>query len=99
MASTNKTRQSLKAATASERAAPTAAGPGRVVRQFRQILLWPLQLMRCDRGAKTDNWDLLAAIIGAADSHWTETSDALPDDPGLLQEHAYREFVSFLPHV
>ncbi len=38
-------------------------------------------------------------IANGAGSRWREINDEFPDDASLLQEHAYREFVSFLPHV
>jgi hypothetical protein len=100
MGSTNNTDpQSPKSPDIGERAARPASGSGRLVRQFRQILLWPLQLIPSQEGTQTRDGDLLAAIANGADSRWAEINDEFPDDPSLLQEHTYREFVSFLPHV
>lgn len=100
MASTNKTDPQLPdGPEIGERAARPAAGSGRLVRQFRQILLWPLQLIPPEQGTQTLGGDLLAAIADGADSRWAEITDEFPHDPSLLQEHTYREFVSFLPHV
>jgi hypothetical protein len=100
MASTSNTvPQAPKSPEAGERAARPAAGSGRMVRQFRQILLWPLQLIPPPQGTQARDGDFLAAIANGADPRWTEINDEFPDDPGSLQEHTYREFVSFLPHV
>lgn len=90
-------REPISAPSAS--AAALASDPGRTVRQFRQILLWPLQLMPGEREGQGGGGDQLAALMCGAESPWVETDTAIPDDPGVLREHAYREFVSFLPHV
>jgi hypothetical protein len=95
----NTVPQSPKSLDIGERAARPAAGSGRMVRQFRQILLWPLQLIPSPQGTQAHGGDFLAAIASGADPRWTEINDEFPDDPSSLQEHTYREFVSFLPHV
>jgi hypothetical protein len=78
-----------------------AAGSGRFVRQFRQIVLWPLQLMPLQESASTQShhWDLLTSPTDGAECCWTEIGDAFPRDPSLLREGHYREFETFLPHV
>ncbi len=73
--------------------------PRRAVRQFREILLWPLQLLPCERDTQTDHRDAPSALAASGTSHWAETASAIPVDPRALKEHVYREFVSFLPHV
>ena len=68
-----------------------------VVREFRQILIWPLQLMP-QPGSETverQHWDVLTAAAGGADQSWTE----IDYDPGSLTEAQYRQFETFLPHV
>lgn len=71
---------------------------GRCVRQFRQILLWPLQLMSLRQGVQIQNhWELLKDYGG--DNPWSELSDGFDNDSGVLQERQYSEFVTFLPHV
>lgn len=95
----NADSQSSNSPEMAERAARPAAGSRRLVRQFRQILLWPLQLMPSDQGTQIGDWDFLAALSKGADSRWSEVTDAFPADPSSLQEHTYREFVSFLPHA
>lgn len=74
-----------------------AAAGGPLVRQFQQILLWPLQLMplKPDAGVK-NHWEALAAQGSGV---WAELDDEFTDDPRQFAERYYREFVSFLPHV
>ncbi len=78
----------------------SASHSGRVVRQFRQVLLWPLELTLFQHEAqiRRRHWDLLTANPGVK-SLWTEVNDEFPIDPGSLQERHYREFATFLPHV
>lgn len=64
------------------------------VEAFRQILLWPLQLMPLPPGSPQP-WESLA-VPGAP---WIELEDEYPADAALYQERHYREFVAFLPHV
>jgi hypothetical protein len=78
-----------------------AAGSGRFVRQFRQIVFWPLQLIPPQERAHTRSldWDLLTARAGGANGPWKEIAGAFPRDPSSLSEAHYREFETFLPHV
>jgi hypothetical protein len=65
------------------------------VQHFRQIVLWPLQLIAPDwrRG------DGFHTMLGASEtSPWRLVDDEFGPD-GALEERHYREFVSFLPHV
>lgn len=72
--------------------------PERRVRDFRQILVWPLQLMPCAGGALSENpWDMLKALC--ADPRWAEVEDEFGADPAAFQERHYNEFVAFLPYV
>ena len=73
--------------------------PRRTVRQFREILLWPLQLLPRERDTQADNCNSPSALLAGGNSHWAESASAIPVDPRALKEHVYREFVSFLPHV
>jgi hypothetical protein len=66
-----------------------------VVREFRHMLLWPLQLRRLSRGAGFNHpWEVLAANPGP----WKAVKDNL-----LIEDDScnagYREFVYFLPYV
>jgi hypothetical protein len=68
-----------------------------VVRHFRQILLWPLQLMPIDPGAQIQkHWDQLDRTKGA--HPWHLVIDEI-GDPASFRERHYSEFVTFLPHV
>ena len=67
----------------------------KTVREFRHMLLWPLQLRRLGRGCGfTHPWEALRAQPGP----WKEVKDNLlvDDDSCTL---GYREFVYFLPYV
>jgi len=66
----------------------------RTVRHFRQILLWPLQLMPIhdDHVQIQNHWELLQR-----DPNWQEVADEF--DPASFQERHYAEFVTFLPYV
>lgn len=65
------------------------------VRHFRQIVLWPLQIMTA-RGSSAVTDDLLQKL---APGTWTLVEDEFGAKGELLNERHYREFVSFLPHV
>jgi hypothetical protein len=69
------------------------------VRQFRQILLWPLRLMpvRGSEGQHAKPWQMLADMGEA--SPWCEVVDEYGTDSGRFKERHYNEFVSFLPYV
>jgi len=69
-------------------AAPQVAG-------FRQIVIWPLQLMPTPAGRAP--WEALLDADGA--HRWQELDDDFPEDSRNYQERHYREFVAFLPHV
>lgn len=64
------------------------------VEAFRQIVIWPLQLMPRE-GDDRPPWERLIEANGP----WSELQDDFPADPSLYQERHYREFVAFLPHV
>ena len=70
-----------------------AAGP--IVREFRHILLWPLQLRRMPLGTGFKHpWEALQANPGP----WTFVKDNLLVDDETCAK-GYREFVYFLPYV
>jgi hypothetical protein len=71
---------------------------GKLVRHFRQILLWPLQLVPIREGAQIQqHWDLLERE--GADNPWGEVRDEFSCAPGEFKERHYSEFVTFLPYV
>ena len=75
-----------------------AATDAPVVRHFRQILMWPLQLMPLQPGSQVQrHWEHLDQCAGP--NPWREVEDEFTSDPTEFQERHYREFVTFLPHV
>lgn len=70
-----------------------------IARHFRQILLWPLQLIPLSTAAKPTqhHWEALTRPGSAP--IWREVQDEFTGDPSDFQERHYREFVTFLPHV
>jgi hypothetical protein len=67
----------------------------KIVREFRHILLWPLQLRRLRRGSEhKTHWDALKANPGP----WKAVEDNLLVDDASCQT-GYQEFVYFLPYV
>lgn len=79
-------------------AASQSTPPETIVRHFRQILLWPLQLLH-GRGRDPHTpkyWELLEAT--GPDCPWREVDDEF-GDPDDFQERHYKEFITFLPYV
>jgi hypothetical protein len=72
-----------------------AAGD-KLVRQFRQILLWPLVLMPVREGDQIQkHWEAL----DRDGELWKEVADEFTGDPAQFKQRHYNEFVTFLPHV
>ena len=69
-----------------------------IVRHFRQILLWPLQIVhaRVREPHISKYWELLEAM--GEDCPWREVDDEF-GDPDDFQERHYKEFITFLPYV
>ena len=68
------------------------------VRHFRQIVLWPVQLMPLKPGVQVQrHWEALDQC-GTANP-WRNVRDELYGDPQVFQERHYKEFVTFLPYV
>ncbi len=66
------------------------------VRHFRQILLWPLQLMPIRAGSQIQrHWE----VLETGEGRWRELEDEFSADAGPLQVRHYNEFVTFLPYV
>ena len=70
-----------------------------LVREFREILLWPLRLMHVHSatGKNQRPWELLDAM--GDDSPWREEVDEYTGESARFHERHYNEFVSFLPYV
>ncbi|TMH35004.1 MAG: hypothetical protein E6H66_08570 [Betaproteobacteria bacterium] len=69
-----------------------------LVRHFRQVLIWPLQVMPIREESQIQEpWDILRA---SQDEHsWRELKDKFDGRSENLQERYYSEFVTFLPYV
>ena len=83
-------------AAAGETEAPCAPGKAPTVQHFRQVLLWPLQLMPASESEKPA-WEILRDM-GAA-SPWREMVDEYTGAAEGFHERHYHEFVAFLPYV
>lgn len=70
----------------------------KMVRHFRQILLWPLQLMPIQDGAQIQkHWEALDQA--GPGNPWRELSSEFTGEQTKFQRRHYNEFVTFLPHV
>jgi hypothetical protein len=70
-----------------------------LVRHFRQIVVWPIQLMPLRPGQQVQrHWEALEAIRAGSGNAWKEVLDEF-GDPEDFQERHYKEFVTFLPYV
>ncbi|WP_410499583.1 hypothetical protein [Chitinibacter sp. S2-10] len=70
-----------------------------IVRHFRQILIWPLQLMPLAHGQMGRHWESMQQMVKAPGSPWEERTSEFDCSPEAFQERHYREFVTFLPYV
>jgi hypothetical protein len=70
----------------------------RLVRHFRMILIWPLQLAPIRAGAQIQEpWQILEQP--GAEHAWRELRDEFSCDPARYAERHYSEFVTFLPYA
>ena len=82
-------------ATESDQRTEPAGSDATVVKHFRKILLWPVQLMPLKEGQQIhSHWELLDSC-----GPWERLIDEFLIDTCEFQERHYREFVTFLPHV
>ena len=83
----------------SEKPDSSAVATPPVVRHFRQILLWPLQVMPLDPRAAAPSryWDLFDPRH--PESRWRELEQTFGQHPVAFRERYYKEFVTFLPYV
>jgi hypothetical protein len=74
--------------------APTA----HTVRHFREVLLWPVQLMPVSaHGGVEAYWKKLE--LPTDDNPWRKVEDVFRLDSSEFEERHYKEFVAFLPYV
>jgi CorA-like Mg2+ transporter protein len=77
---------------------PISSDPDLIVRHFRQVVLWPLQLMPIrDDMPIQKHCDYIQTQ--GLNSLWREVEDEFTGDPALFQERHYSEFITFLPSV
>jgi len=78
--------------------APANPATDPIVRHFRHVLLWPLQLEAAgDESVGRKPW---RALDDPRWEHpWRRVADEFTDDPAGFHERHYKEFVSFLPYV
>jgi len=68
------------------------------VRHFRQILIWPLQVMPIREGTQIQEpWDILQN--SQSEHSWRVLEDEFGCEREDFQERHYSEFVTFLPYV
>ncbi len=68
------------------------------VGRFRQILLWPVELVPTKPEPLHHDFAAILAKLGP-DNPWTVIEDEFTGDPKDFQERHYNEFVTFLPPV
>lgn len=67
-----------------------------MVREFRQTVLYPVQLVPMERRGQTSaNWERLIAL----DCVWRDESAELTERDEGFHERQYAEFVAFIPDV
>jgi hypothetical protein len=71
---------------------------GPFVRHFRQIVLWPLQLMPIREDLPIQKHCDFIQTEGFSNL-WREVEDEFTGDPSQFQERHYSEFITFLPSV
>jgi len=72
-----------------------AQAPARIANQFREIVLWPLQIVTA---GQKNGFEGCGALFDKA-SEETPWVSAGPFGGGHFEERHYREFISFLPHA
>ncbi len=73
----------------------TASISDHIVRHFREVLFWPVQLMPLANGQA--HWELLAQ--GGESNPWHRLEDRFLAGAPDFEERHYKEFVTFLPYV
>ncbi|MBN9282309.1 MAG: hypothetical protein J0H37_08665 [Hyphomicrobium denitrificans] len=68
------------------------------IQTFRQILLWPIQLVPENNSTIVEDYAAILETLGP-DNPWYEIADEFTGDPKDFQQRHYSEFVTFLPPV
>src|SRR5512135_3780995 len=74
----------------------TAQAANHTVRQFREVLLWPVQLMPLTDGGQA-HWQVLEQEVES--NPWRRLEDRFESEALEFAERHYKEFVAFLPYV
>ena len=75
----------------------TASASNHIVRHFREVLFWPVQLMPLADGGDPAHWELLAQ--DGEGNQWRRLKDRFHAGELDFEERHYKEFVTFLPYV
>jgi hypothetical protein len=68
------------------------------VRHFRQIVIWPIQLLPLRPGEQVQrHWRALEKVTTG--NHWRRVVDDFRSESPGVQERGYKEFVTFIPYV
>lgn len=74
----------------------TSDASDHLVRHFREVLFWPVQLMPLADGS-LEHWQVLAQ--GGAHNSWRRLDNRFESGALEFEERHYKEFVTFLPYV
>ncbi len=69
---------------------------GHIVRHFREVLFWPVQLMPLGNGVQ-QHWEVLQQQGGG--NQWRLLASRFDSAAHSFEERHYKEFVTFLPYV
>lgn len=87
-----------QAADATQRDGRNPGAGGARVRDFRQIVIWPIQLLPLRPGEQVQrHWQTLEK--NEAGTRWRRVVDDFRSGSAQVQERRYKEFVTFLPYV
>jgi len=73
-------------------------GADKRILSFRQILLWPIQLVPENSAPTIEDYAAILPTLGP-NNPWYEIADEFTGDPKDFQARHYSEFVTFLPPV
>lgn len=76
----------------------TTTASDHIVRHFREVLFWPVQLMPLANGGSAQpHWEMLAQSVDS--NPWHRLEDKFQAGGTGFEERHYKEFVTFLPYV
>lgn len=89
--------ESVQATTLRAQETVTSYPGSLTAKHFRQIVLWPIELIANAGGRGRESPDVLFERLGGG--NWELVDDEFGVEGDAFQERHYREFVAFLPHV